>query len=92
MIGQANPELSLIDVLTQAYDEVKSEVMSFSGSVAKPNPAALAANAQKAQAAASSVNGAPSAAILAPKSRLKGNNFNEKLDSAINKAFDSVGR
>jgi hypothetical protein len=92
MIGQANPELSLIDVLTQAYDEVKSEVMSFSGSVAKPNPAALAANAQKAQAAASSVNGAPSAAILAPKSRLKGNNFNEKLDSAINKAFDAVGR
>jgi hypothetical protein len=90
MIGQANPELPLIDVLKQAYDEVKDEVLAFNRSLAPKQPAPV--NAQKAVAAASSVTGAPSAAVIAPKSRLKGNNFNEKLNSAIDKAFDSVGR
>jgi hypothetical protein len=90
MIGQANPELPLMDVLSQAYDEVKEEVLAFNRSLAPKQSSPV--NAQKAQAAASSVTGAPSAAILAPKSRLKGNNFNEKLNSAIDKAFDAVGR
>lgn len=79
--------------LNQAYESVKAQVNQLHG-IKKPSPIApktteqKIAEAKKAQAAASAQSGAPRTGMASQKPRLKGNNFNEKFDSAFNDAYE----
>lgn len=89
-IQNQRPGMPLSEALTHAYEYVVGEARKMFGVSASvsptPKPAnreQIIANAKKAQAAASSVTGAPTTELANKRSRLKGKNFNEKLESAL---------
>lgn len=87
-IARINPQLSIGERLTQAYDYVQTEVRKLVGGapVAAPKPVAqIAAQAKKAQAAASSVTGAPSSGTSPQRPGAK------TIDEAIDRAFERAG-
>ena len=82
--------LSVGQGLKHAYDYIRSEVQKVHG---KPAPKARDTQkeieqAKRAQAAATSTNGAPTSGVVSQKPRLKGKDFNEKFDSAFDAAFE----
>lgn len=89
------PDMSALD---KAYEHVLGHVRKFHGIAQKPQiavasktPEQAIAQAKKAKAAAGSVSGAPSSGTAAARPRLKGKNFNEKLDAALDNAFAQAG-
>lgn len=85
-IRQARPEMSSQEQLHHAYEYVIGEARK-SGILAAPQQRAPAA---KALAAASSVTGSPGTAVTA-KRKLKGKDFDDKLNSALDEALDGAG-
>lgn len=90
---KANPEFSHLDrgqVLHEAYEYVVQNALS-SGfqfvTPAQPKPAPtkeeIAKTTAKQQAASGSVRGAPASGTSTPRPKLKGKDFNEKLESAL---------
>jgi hypothetical protein len=94
-IRNVAPHLSEGDALNHAYEFVVGEVSKLHGiqsttqAHAKPTETKIA-EAKKAKAAASSVSGAPATGVPTPRPRLKGKNFDEKLDNALDLAMDQL--
>jgi hypothetical protein len=91
------PSLSRQEILHHAYEYTMAEIRKSFGvsnvvqAPATPKqPEQVIAAAKKAQAAASSVTGAPSTTITAKKA-LKGDTFNQKLESAMDNAEEAMG-
>lgn len=101
-LKKVQPNMSRVDLLNHAYEFTMQQVREGLGvqngsSVAAPNQSAAAPSqsaiqsAKKAQQAAGSVRGAPASVVSSGKVPLKGRNFNEKLDSAIDRAIERLG-
>jgi len=93
-IQRVNPQMSKQEALNNAYEYVVGEVRKMFGmntNTVKPVAKPATANAQKARAAASSVTGSPASGVMAPRPRLKGNNFSEIADNAIDNAMERLG-
>lgn len=95
-IKQQNPYMGRTEALNHAYEYVLSEVKKAHGfNSSQPIQSAPVkkpvVEASKASKIASSSNGAPSSGIAAQKSRLKGNSWEEKLNSAIEQAESTMG-
>lgn len=98
LLMSGNPYMSLPDAVNQAYEEVLAQVSSIYGLNAstqapqapKAPQQAQTANVVKAKAAASSVTGGPSSAVISAKSKLKGKTWNEIANSAIDFAEESA--
>lgn len=86
-IEKLHPGMSLTEVLSHAYDFVKSQAMQSLGvnSVAQPSQQPAGVDVKKAQAAASSIKGAPGteAGIKKKKART--------IDEAFNMAEEQLG-
>jgi hypothetical protein len=81
--------LSVIEGLKHAYSYVKAEVEKIHGKPTAPkakDPQKEIEQAKRAQAAATSTSGAPTSGVNS-KPRLKGNDFNEKIESAFDIAY-----
>lgn len=89
-IQERYPHFSLSQALEHSYDHVMTQVKQLHGlsNVAKKAPSV---DVKKAQAASSSMSGSPVAGTVTQRTRLKGKNFNEKIDSAIDLALDRAG-
>lgn len=93
------PHVSRTDALNHAYEFVLSQVRKLHGVAVSQKPIAAApkppapapADAKKARAAASSVTGAPVNGAHVQRPRLKGDNFSQKLDSALDNVLEQVG-
>ena len=96
-IQEQRPDLSFDQAMHYAYEFVYSAVAKVHGvqtqSAQIPQKTAQqkAAQAQKAKGFASSVTGAPRSGVTAPRPKLKGDNFNEKLESAMDLAEERAG-
>jgi len=84
-IRNMRPDLSSAEQLHHAYEFVIGEARK-SGMLSSPSRAPPAG---RAIAAASSVSGSR-AAVAPSRSKLKGNSFEEKLDSALDEALDNA--
>lgn len=86
------PHRTFEDALNVAYEHIIERYGKLYGSngngLGKP-PAP--ANANKAKAAAGSVTGAPASGVKAQRPRLKGETFNDKVDSALDNVFERAG-
>lgn len=86
------PNVTSDDALNHAYEYVKGEVSKIHGVATPTKPTKtkeqIIAESKKAQAAASSSEGAPNTGSVSQKPRLRGKNFNEKLDNALDIAFE----
>jgi hypothetical protein len=95
-IQRLNPQMSLKEALSHGYDYVLDESRKMFGVNGKVNgapakdPNQAIAAAKKAKAAASSIKGSPSSEATSPRPRLKGKNFNEMIDSALDNAFSAL--
>ena len=96
-IQRLHPDMPLEEVLTHSYEFVLGETRKLHGSaapkiaVAEKKPEQVIAQSKKAQSAASSVTGAPVSGTSVSTPRLKGKNFGEKLDSALDLAIEQLG-
>lgn len=94
-IQKMYPDLSMNEALNHAYEYVLMQQRELFG-INKPNGVPsqpktneqLIAQSKKAKAAASSVSGSPSNGTSSVRPRLKGDSFNELLDSAMNNAME----
>jgi DNA-binding transcriptional regulator GbsR (MarR family) len=89
------PHLSHADALDHAYEFVKDQVQKLHGTVLKaPAPQKtkeqLIAESKRAQAANTSMSGAPTTEMKSQKPRLKGKDFNEKIENAFDMALERV--
>ncbi len=89
-ILKVQPEKSLPEALNEAYEKVMTQARSqfgINGKVvpAQKSPEQIAAEAQKAKAAASSVTGAPSSGSAKSRPRAK------TIDEAIDRAEEALG-
>lgn len=92
-IRKQAPNMPEEEVLHHAYEFVVSDarkLFGINGAVQTQKPK-LAVVPKNARAAASSVSGGPSGDVSASRSKLKGNNFNEKLDNSIDAVMDHMG-
>lgn len=97
-IQKIHPDMPLEEVLNLSYEFVLDETRKLHG-VAAPKPSTVAEKkpeeviqqAKKAQAAASSVTGAPASGTSVSTPRLKGKNFGEKIDAAFSLASEVSG-
>lgn len=85
-IRKVRPDMSQQEQLHHAYEYIIGEARK-SGILATPPQRAPAG---KALAAASSVTGSPGTAVTA-KRKLKGKDFDDKLNSALDEALDNAG-
>lgn len=91
-IMQLHPGIAESEALNHAYEFVVGESRKLFGSNGVASqPKAKAPAPKSARAAATSVSGGPVGEVGASRSKLKGNNFNEKLDSGIDAAMDHLG-
>lgn len=88
-IQEAYPNMQMPEVLHHAYEFTLEEHRKLHGITGRQSQQTSTANAQKAMAAASSVSGNPARPVTG-RSRLKGNSFSEKLDSALDAAEEVV--
>lgn len=99
---KADPQyghLSRQEVMHHAYEYVVSQARASGFQFAppaapKPVPTAesIAAQASKQRAASGSVRGAPASGTSTPRSRLKGETFEQRLESAMDKAESRTNR
>lgn len=77
--------LTVTQGLRHAYDYVKAEVAKIHGTQPAPvkQTQPTVEQAKRAQAAATTVSGAPTSGIANQKPRLKGKDFNEKFEAAF---------
>lgn len=91
----AYPQLSEEEAVNHAYEFVVAEVSKLHGVSAVPAKPAKPTEAQIAQAkrvkdAVSPAMGVPSTGVAAPRPRLKGNTWDERLESAIERSMDQL--
>lgn len=85
LLQQQNQDAPILQVLNDAYEYVLKEVRSLHGdNRMTPSPQQEVQRAKKAQAAASSVNGAPSKGTLRSTPKAK------TIDEALDMAFEAV--
>lgn len=85
-----NPQLTNEQALSSAYEWVVGEARKAFGVSGSKLPTSQP-DVKKIQAASGSITGAPANGAATPRAKLKGKNFNEKIDSALDNAFDAVG-